>query len=46
MLSEDKLEVWCLQHACSEEAKAVIRQICSSPPSRLVQGRAGNVSGR
>src|SRR5438874_5381261 len=46
MFSEDELEVWCLQHACSEQAKAVIHQICSAPPSRLVQGRAGNVSGR
>ncbi len=46
MLSKDELEVWCLQHALSEQAKAVIHQICSSPPSRLVQGRAGNVSGR
>ena len=46
MLSEDELEVWCLQHTLSEPAKAVICQIRSSPPSRLVQGRAGNVSGR
>jgi putative transposase len=46
MLSEDELEVWCLQHAHSEQAKAVIHQIRSAPPSRLVQGRAGNVSGR
>jgi putative transposase len=46
MLSEDELEVWCLQHVHSEQAKAVIEQICSAPPSRLVQGRTGNVSGR
>ncbi len=46
MLSEDELEVWCLQHACSEQAKAVLHQIFSAPPSRLVQGRAGNVCGR
>ena len=46
MLSGDELEVWCLQHAHSEQAKAVIQQICSAPPSRLVQGRTGNVSGR
>lgn len=46
MLSEDELEVWCRQHAHSEQAKAVIYQIRSAPPSRLVQGRAGNVSGR
>jgi putative transposase len=46
MLSEDELEVWCRQHAHSEQAKAVIHQIRSAPPSRLVQGRAGNVSGR
>lgn len=46
MLSEDELEVWCLEHALSEPAKAAIHSIRSSPPSRLVQGRAGNVSGR
>jgi len=46
MLSEDELEVWCLQHVLSEPAKAVIQRIRSSPPSRLVQGRVGNVSGR
>ena len=46
MLSEDELEMWCLQHALSEQAKAVVHQVRSSPPSRLVQGRAGNVSGR
>jgi hypothetical protein len=38
MLSEDELEVWCLQHALSEQAKAVVQQVRSSPPSRLVQG--------
>src|SRR5437763_17072748 len=46
MLSEDELAGWCLQQALSEQAKAVIRQIRSSPPSRLGRGAAGNVSGR
>jgi putative transposase len=46
MLSEDEFEVWCFQHALSEQAKTVIRQIRSSPPSRLVRSAAGNVSGR
>ena len=46
MLSDDEFEVWCFQHALSEQAKTVIRQIRSSPPSRLVRSAAGNVSGR
>jgi putative transposase len=46
MLSEDEFEVWCFQHALSEQAKTVVRQIRSSPPSRLVRSAAGNVSGR
>ncbi|MGZ3646281.1 MAG: TnsA endonuclease N-terminal domain-containing protein [Ktedonobacteraceae bacterium] len=46
MLSEDAFEVWCLQQALSQQAQAVVRQIRSSPPSRLVRSAAGNVSGR
>ncbi|MFL5657245.1 MAG: hypothetical protein ACJ8CB_24055 [Ktedonobacteraceae bacterium] len=46
MLNEEMFEVWCLQHHLSEQAKTIIQRIRSSPPSRLVRGAAGNVSGR
>jgi putative transposase len=46
MLNEEAFEVWCLQHHLSEQAKTVVQRIRSSPPSRLVRGAAGNVSGR
>jgi len=46
MLSEELFEVWCIQHKLSEQAKTIIQRIRSSPPSRLVRGAAGNVSGR
>jgi putative transposase len=46
MLREDTFELWCQQLALKEPAKALSCQIRSSPPSRLVQSRAGNVSGR
>jgi putative transposase len=46
MLSEERFEVWCLQQHLSEQARAIIGRIRSSPPSRLVRGAAGNVSGR
>jgi len=46
MLSEELFEVWCIQHNLSEQAKTIIQRIRSSPPSRLVRGAAGNVSGR
>jgi len=46
MLSEERFEVWCLQHTLSEQARAIVGRIRSSPPSRLVRGTAGNVSGR
>ena len=46
MLCEEGFEAWCLQQALSDQAKAVVRQIRSSPPSRLVRGTAGNVTGR
>jgi hypothetical protein len=46
MLSEEQFEVWCLQQHLSEQARAIIGRIRSSPPSRLVRGAAGNVSGR
>jgi putative transposase len=46
MLTDELFEVWCLQHKLSEQAKTIIQRIRSSPPSRLVRGAAGNVSGR
>ena len=46
MLSEERFEVWCLQHTLSEQARAIVKRIRSAPPSRLVRGAAGNVSGR
>jgi putative transposase len=46
MLTDELFGVWCLQHALSEQAKTIIQRIRSSPPSRLVRGAAGNVSGR
>ncbi len=46
MLNEELFEVWRLQHNLSEQARAIIGRIRSSPPSRLVRGAAGNVSGR
>ena len=46
MLSQNAFEVWCQKLALSEQAKASICQIRSSPPSRLVRSAAGNVSGR
>ena len=46
MLSENAFEAWCQKLALSEQAKASLSQIRSSPPSRLVRSAAGNVSGR
>jgi len=46
MLCEDELTAWCLQYALSDQAQAVVHQIRSAPPSRLVRGAAGNVTGR
>src|SRR2546422_674120 len=46
MLSQNAFEVWCQKLALSEQAEASLSQIRSSPPSRLVRGAAGNVSGR
>jgi len=46
MLSQNAFEVWCQKLALSEQAKASLSQIRSSPPSRLVRSAAGNVSGR
>src|SRR2546428_13721310 len=46
MLHEDTFEVWCQKLALPQQGKALICQIRSSPPSRLVRSAAGNVSGR
>ena len=46
MLSQNAFEAWCQKLALSEQAKASLSQIRSSPPSRLVRSAAGNVSGR
>lgn len=46
MLSDESFEQWCLRLALSEQTKALITRIRSSPPSRRVQSAAGNVSGR
>ena len=46
MLSDQAFDTWCLQHHLSEQARAIVERIRSSPPSRLVRGAAGNVSGR
>ena len=46
MFTDELFEVWSLQHKLPEQAKTIISRIRSSPPSRLVRGAAGNVSGR
>jgi len=45
MLSDEAFDQWCLQLDLSDQAKAVITQIRTSPPARYVQSAAGNVSG-
>jgi putative transposase len=46
MLMTESFEHWCHRLALSEQAKALIARIRTSPPSRRVQSAAGNVSGR
>ena len=46
MLTDELFEGWCLQQALSDQARMIVQRIRSSPPSRLVRGAAGNVSGR
>ena len=46
MLSSESFERWCQQLKLSEDARTIITRIRTSPPSRRVQGRAGNVSGQ
>lgn len=45
MLSDKAFEQWCLRLGLSEQAKAIITQIRTSPPARHVQSAAGNMSG-
>jgi hypothetical protein len=45
MLSPEAFEQWCWRLGLSDEAKAVITQIRTSPPARHVQSGAGNFSG-
>ena len=44
-LSTEAFEQWCERLGLSDQAKAVITQIRTSPPARHVQSSAGNVSG-
>ncbi len=44
MLDLTAFEQWCEQLAFSPETRKLIAHICSSPPSRVVQSSAGNVS--
>lgn len=46
MLSESDIEMLCSKLALSESTKAFIQNIRRSEPSRLVQGRRGNVTAR
>jgi putative transposase len=45
MLGDAAFEQWCQQLGFSDQAKAIITQIRTSPPARHVQSAAGNVSG-
>jgi len=44
-LSTEAFEQWCQQLGLSDQAKAAITHIRTSPPARHVQSSAGNVSG-
>jgi putative transposase len=46
MLNQEQLEEWLLKLRLTAQAKSVIHQIRSSPPTRRVGGGAGNVCGR
>jgi putative transposase len=45
MLNDKAFEQWCLRLGLSDQAKAAITQIRTSPPARHVQSAAGNMSG-
>lgn len=46
MLNNEAFVQWCQRLGLSEEARTIITRIRTSPPSRRVQGRTGNVSGQ
>jgi len=46
MLDESNFLAWCRKLTLTEQAQAVVRQIRESAPSRRVESRCGNVSGR
>ena len=46
MLNSSQFRDWCLKLQLRESTREQIQQIRSSPPSRRVQSRRGNVSGR
>ena len=46
MLSNEAFVQWCQRLGLSKEARTIITCIRTSPPSRRVRGRAGNVSGQ
>ena len=46
MLTSEQFHDWCIKLNLSEQAEKQIQQIRSLPPSRRVQSRVGNVSGR
>lgn len=46
VLSDEAFASWCQRLELSDQARAIITRIRTSPPSRHVQSRAGNVSGQ
>ena len=46
MVTNEEFLQWCSRNGLSPEAQALVCRIRSSPPSRTVKSRAGNVSGR
>jgi putative transposase len=44
-LSKDAFDQWCWRLGLSDQAKAVITHVRTSPPARRVRSAAGNVSG-
>ncbi len=44
-MKEKEFSSWCQKLKLSPEAIELIKTIRTAPPSRRVQGRAGNVSG-
>ena len=46
MLTDQKFNRWCQDNAIADIDRQAIERIRSSPPSRLVSGKSGNVCGR